>query len=237
MTAEASPDAPLPRVGVVIPAAGSGRRLGGALKPLLQLAGEPLLVHALRPFLADPRVRSVVVAFGPDDVTDAPGWLNSLDERIRLVPGGRTRAHSVRNALEATPPDVDVVVVHDAARPLAPADVVSACIGIAAGGEGAVAGCPAVDTIKEVDGEGRVVSTPDRSRLWQAHTPQAFPAEVLRRAYRGDMADATDDASLVERLGVTIRMVDAGPTNLKVTRPGDLVLAEAILRGRGEASR
>jgi 2-C-methyl-D-erythritol 4-phosphate cytidylyltransferase len=209
--------------------------MGGALKPFLELLGEPVLLHALRPFLADPRVRSVVVAFGPDEVADPPGWLQSLDERVRIVRGGRTRAHSVRNALEATRMDTDVLVVHDAARPLASSAVVSACIEIAAGGEGAVAGCPAVDTIKEVNAERRVVSTPDRSRLWQAQTPQAFPAEVLRRAYRANLQDATDDASLVERLGLPVRMVDAGPGNLKITRPGDVALAEAILVGLGEA--
>lgn len=236
MTAEASRDAPPPRVGVVIPAAGSGRRMGGVPKPFLELLGEPLLLHALRPFLADPLVRAVVVAFGADDAADPPGWLKGLDERVRIVRGGQTRAHSVRNALEAIPGDVDVVVVHDAARPLASSTVVSACIEIAAGGQGAVAGCPAVDTIKEVDADRRVVSTPDRSRLWQAQTPQAFPAEVLRRAYQGDVRDATDDASLVERLGVPVRMVDAGPTNLKITRPGDVALAEAILVGRRGAS-
>jgi len=229
-------DVPSVRVGVVIPAAGSGRRMGGAPKPLLELAGEPLLLHALRPFLADSRVGFVVVALGVEAAADPPEWLRHLDGRIRVVAGGRTRAHSVRNALAAIPAEADVVVVHDAARPLTEAHIVSACIEIAAGGEGAVAGCPAVDTIKEVDSEGLVRSTPDRARLWQAQTPQAFPAEVLRKAYGEELEDATDDASLVERLGLPVRMVDAGPTNLKVTRPGDLALAEAVLGGRGAGS-
>lgn len=220
------------RVGVVVPAAGSGRRMGGVSKPLLELAGEPVLLHALRPFLAEARVYSVVVALGADEAADPPEWLTGIDPRVRIVAGGRTRAHSVRNALTVVPEDTDVVVVHDAARPLTEARTVTACIDVAAGGEGAVAGCPAVDTIKVVDAEGYVISTPERSRLWQAHTPQAFPAEVLRRAYEEDLEDATDDAFLVERLGIPVRMVDAGPGNLKVTRPGDLVLAEAALGGR-----
>jgi len=209
--------------------------MGGARKPFLQLAGEPVLAHALRPFLGEARVRWVVVAFSPGMEDDPPAWLPALDPRIRVVRGGATRAHSVRNGLDAVPLAADVVAVHDAARPLVTPEVVAACIDIAARGEGAVAGCPAVDTIKEGDEGGRIVSTPDRSRLWQAQTPQVFPADVLRRAYRGELEGATDDAALVERLGLPIRMVDAGPTNLKVTRPGDLALAEAVLRGQGTA--
>jgi 2-C-methyl-D-erythritol 4-phosphate cytidylyltransferase len=206
--------------------------MGGARKPMLELSGEPVLVHALRPFLADPRVTCVVVALGGDGAMDPPPWLTSLDDRIRVVAGGETRAHSVRNGLAALPETLDVIAVHDAARPLVTAELVRTCIDIASEGVGAVAGCPAVDTIKEVGPDRRVVSTPDRTRLWQAHTPQVFPAEMVRRAYEADLTGATDDAFLVERLGLDIRMVDGGPTNLKVTRPGDLALAEAVLRAR-----
>lgn len=223
------------RVGVAVPAAGSGRRMGGVRKPFLELQGEPVLLHALRPFLTDPRVVAVVVALGEADAAEPPAWLTALDPRVRVVAGGATRAESVRNALRALPEDVDVVAVHDAARPLVTPEVVGRCIDVAAAGEGAVAGCPAVDTMKEVDGEGRVVATPDRARLWHAHTPQAFPAGVARRAYEGDLGAATDDASLVEATGVPVRMVDGGPANLKVTRPEDVLMAEAVLRSRGGA--
>lgn len=221
-----------PRVGVAVPAAGSGRRMGGVRKPFLELRGEPVLIHALRPFLADPRVVAVVVALGADDAQEPPAWLTGLDPRVRVVAGGETRAESVRNALAALPSDVDVVAVHDAARPLVTAELIGRCIDVAAGGEGAVAGCPAVDTMKEVDAGTRIVATPDRARLWHAHTPQVFPAAVLRHAYAGALDGATDDASLVEAAGGTVRMVDGGPTNMKVTRPEDLLLAEAVLRGR-----
>ncbi len=220
------------RVGVAVPAAGSGQRMGGARKPFLELAGEPVLLRALRPFLADSRVVAVVVALAEPDAAAPPAWLTGLDSRIRVVRGGETRAESVRRALAALPEDVDVVAVHDAARPLVTEEVVARCIDVAAAGEGAVAGCPAVDTMKEVDGEGRVVATPDRRRIWHAHTPQVFPAGALRHAYQGDLAGATDDASLVERGVLTVRMVDGGPANLKVTRAADLALAEAILRAR-----
>ena len=220
------------RVGVAVPAAGTGRRMGGVRKPFLELAGEPVLVHALRPFLADSRVVAVVVALAEADASAPPLWLTGLDARVRVVAGGETRAESVRNALAELPDDVDVVAVHDAARPLVTADVVGRCIDVAAVGEGAVAGCPAVDTMKQVDGERAIVATPDRSTLWHAHTPQVFPAGVLRRAYRRDLAGATDDAGLVEREGLTVRMVDGGPANLKVTRQEDLAVAEAVLRAR-----
>ncbi len=223
------------RVGVAVPAAGSGRRMGGARKPFLELAGEPVLVHALRPFLADARVVAIAVALAPDDAASPPAWLRALDARIRVVAGGSSRAESVRNALAALPDDVDVVAVHDAARPLVSDAVVGRCIDLAAAGEGAVAGCPAVDTMKEVDGEGLIVATPVRARLWHAHTPQVFPAEIARRAYAADagaLASATDDSALAEAVGAVVRMVDAGPGNLKVTTPEDLPIAETILAAR-----
>ncbi len=221
-------------MGVAVPAAGSGTRMGGVRKPYLMLGREPVLVHALRPFLADDRVVAVVVALSEADACAPPEWLMGLDPRVRVVAGGATRAESVRNALGALPDDLDVVAVHDAARPLVTPEVVARCIDVAAGGEGAVAGCPAVDTMKEVDELGYVAGTPQRSRLWHAHTPQVFPAEALRRAYGSGLEGATDDASLVERTGLPVRMIDGGPVNLKVTRPSDLTLAEAVLRARAE---
>lgn len=224
------------RVGVVVPAAGSGQRMGGVRKPFLELEGEPVLTHALRPFLADSRVTDVVVALGAADAAEAPAWISAMDPRIRVVEGGVTRAESVRNAVAALS-DVEVIAVHDAARPLVTAEVVSRCIDIALEGEGAVAGCPAVDTVKQVDEAGRIVATPDRAQLWYAHTPQVFPADILRRAYAADLSGATDDASLVERLGGMIRMVDGGSANLKVTRAEDIPVAQALLRARREAGQ
>ena len=206
--------------------------MGGARKPFLELAGRPVLVHALLPFLADARVVAVAVALSEEDAARPPGWLTSLDGRVLVVSGGATRTASVAAALAALPDDLDLIAVHDAARPLVASEVVSACIDLAGTGVGAVAGCPAVDTVKEVDGGGRIVATPDRSRVWQAQTPQVFPAALLRRAYAAADGVATDDAALVERVGGEVRMVDAGPHNLKVTLPGDLVLAEALLAAR-----
>jgi len=222
------------RVGVAVPAAGVGSRMGGVRKPFVELAGEPVLAHALRALLAEPRVTELVVAVGPDDAADPPEWLVAADPRVVVVEGGATRAESVRRALAGIGA-VEVIVVHDAARPFVDLDVLSRCIDVAVAGEGAVAGSPAVDTMKTVGPDRLVRATPDRSTLWHAHTPQAFPAAVLRHAYEGDLAGATDDASLVERVGVPVRMVDGGPWNLKVTRPVDLRIAQALLgEMRGE---
>ncbi len=174
---------PSARVGVAVPAAGSGERMGGVRKPFLELAGEPLLAHALRPFLADPRVVRVAVALAADDASAPAPWLEALAPRVVVVQGGRTRTQSVRAALAALPPDLDVIAVHDAARPLVTPEIVGRCIDLALEGAGAVAGCPAIDTVKRVDDSGTVVETPDRARLWLAQTPQAFPARSLRNAY------------------------------------------------------
>jgi len=207
--------------------------MGGARKPFLELGGEPVLLHALRPFLADARVVSVAVALPDQDASKPPEWLTGLDPRIQVLAGGETRGASVARALAVLPEDVSVIAVHDAARPLVSADVVRSCIDLASSGVGAVAGCPVVDTMKTVDGEDFVTETPDRSTLWHAHTPQVFPAEMLRAAYSAATDHATDDAALVEVHGGRIRMVDDGGVNLKVTRPSDVPLAEAMLREIG----
>lgn len=234
MTPEAAGD---PRVGVVVPAAGSGRRMGGVKKPFLELAGVPVLARALAPFLADERVVAVVVALAAEDVGDPPEWLMALDPRIGVTSGGATRTESVRRGVAALPANIDVIAVHDAARPFVTADVVDRCVEVALRGEGAVAGTRAVDTLKRVDDDGRIVETPPRASMWQAQTPQVFPAAVLRRAYADPGVEGTDDAALVEALGVPVRMVDAGTRNFKVTRPDDLRVAAAILEEEGVTAR
>ena len=209
--------------------------MGGRKKPFLALRGEPLLQHALRPFLTHPAVTALRVALSPEDATDCPVWLSELDPRLALVAGGDSRTASVRAALEALP-DVDVVLVHDAARPLVTHAIIDRCLGAVGTGRGAVAGLPASDTLKQVDDDGRVLATPDRSRIWHAQTPQAFPAELLRRAYAAwDGREVTDDGALVEMAGGTVVMVEGSTTNLKVTRPEDLAVAEAFLDMYGSA--
>ena len=217
------------RVGVAVPAAGSGLRMGGTRKAFMELDGEPLLMRALRPFLNDHRVVTVVVSLAPEDADEVPGWITTLDDRVTLVKGGATRTESVRNAVRVLPTDLDIIAIHDAARPLVTSATVRECIDVANTGICAVAGCQVIDTMKFVDEEFQVVETPDRNFLWHAHTPQVFPADLLRRAYESGKV-GTDDAALLEPLGVRVQMVDDGGTNIKVTQPEDMVIARAILR-------
>jgi 2-C-methyl-D-erythritol 4-phosphate cytidylyltransferase len=168
-------------------------------------------------------------AAGSPAGADAPGNADPPGARIRRIAGGAARSESVRNAMAALP-DADIVVVHDAARPFASADLVRACIAaVEAGADAAVAATPVTDTIKEADDGGRVIRTLDRSHLWSIQTPQAFRAAVLRRALEGDVADATDDASLVEAIGGDVRIVEAPASNFKITWPEDLARAESLL--------
>ena len=194
--------------------------MGGARKAFLNLHGEPVLLRTLRPFLSHPRVVSVVVALPPEDVGSPPSWLLNLDDRVRLVPGGTTRLDSVWAALAALEDGVEIVLIHDAARPLVNLEIIDRCVRVAEGGEGAVAGWPAVDTMKVADAAGRVLSTPDRDDLWRAQTPQAFPRTPLMEAYRQAVKEgvpATDDSALFARYGGQVRMVRGAPWNLKVS--------------------
>lgn len=209
--------------------------MGGVRKQYLELAGEPVLLRALRPFLDHPAVRWAVVALPPEDAADPPAWLADLDPRVRIVAGGAERTDSVRLALEAVPAEAAVVLVHDAARPLVNRDVIDRVLHAVAPDTGALPGILVADTLKEVDAERRVTATPDRRRFRAAQTPQAFPRELLVEAHRRAVEDgvaSTDDAGLVERNGGTIVVVDGSPENVKITGPLDLLLAEAILRAR-----
>jgi 2-C-methyl-D-erythritol 4-phosphate cytidylyltransferase len=222
-------------VGVIIAAGGVGRRMGGVRKQYLELLGEPILLRALRPFLGHPAVHWVVVALPAGDAADPPAWLAGIDPRVRIVAGGTERTDSVRAALAALPPDCETVLVHDAARPLVTPEIIERTLLAAGPGRAVVAGIAVEDTVKQVDA-GRVVATLDRTRLWQAQTPQAFPRQALEEAHAEAAArgmSATDDAALVEALGLPVVVVEGSRENLKVTGPLDLVLAEAILRARG----
>lgn len=222
-----------PSVLLLVPAAGSGERMGGVRKPWIELAGRPVLEWALVPFLARDDVVEVVVATADGAL---PEGASSGDRRVRGVRGGASRFESVARAFEAARREADVVAVHDGARPFPSCGVVDACIDAAAAGAVAVAGIPAVDTIKRTDDQGRVVETPPRERLWYAQTPQVFPREVFaqalarRRAQPG--APPTDDAAMAEALGdvdVEVRMVRASPCNLKVTSPNDVLVANLYI--------
>ncbi|MCW2681844.1 MAG: 2-C-methyl-D-erythritol 4-phosphate cytidylyltransferase [Frankiales bacterium] len=216
-------------VGVLVPAAGLGVRLGpGAPKALRELAGEPLLVHAVRGLRAAPSVGPVVVA--ATDVALVEELLAPYD--VVVVAGGAERQESVRLALAALDPAADLVLVHDAARCLTPVSVVEAVVAcLRAGAESVVPVLPVADTVKQVDGD-RVVATVDRAALRAVQTPQGFQRSVLERAHASGLPTLTDDAGLVEALGGTVTTVPGSEEAFKVTRPLDLLLAEAVLAAR-----
>ena len=204
----------------ILAAGGSGERLGAdGPKAFVVLGGRPLIEWSLDALGA---ACERVVAAVPQGHADPPD----------RVAGGPSRSASVRNALSAAP-EATVAVVHDAARPLVTPDLVRRCVeGLEDGLDGAIAAAAMTDTVKEAGADGRVVQTLDRSRLWAVQTPQAFRAEALRRALEvadDELAAATDDASLIEAAGGRVRIVEAPPENLKVTRPTDLRLAEALI--------
>lgn len=215
----------------LVPAAGRGERLGGSVpKALVPVRGEPLLVHAVRGLLCSGCVDRVVVA-GPvphlDTAAAALAWAGA---GARVVPGGASRTQSVRLALDEAG-DPAIVLVHDAARAFTPAEVVNAVVAaVRAGSPAVIPVLPVADTVKRVDASGVVLDTPDRSRLRVVQTPQGFVADVLRRAYDAYPEDSTtDDAGLVERLGVTIATVPGHPYAMKITTRFDLSVAEAVL--------
>ncbi|MEV6572022.1 2-C-methyl-D-erythritol 4-phosphate cytidylyltransferase [Streptomyces sp. NPDC051577] len=235
-----------PRTAAVIPAAGRGLRLGpGAPKALRTLGGIPMLIHAVRA-MARSRAVSLVVVVAPSD--GAPEVRRLLDEHalperteILVVPGGETRQESVRAGLDALPADVTAVLIHDAARPLVPVDTVDSVVeAVRRGAPAVVPALPLADTVKEVEpgkpGEPEpVVATPERARLRAVQTPQGFDLATLVRAHERVAVSgegATDDAGMVEQLGVTVVVVPGHEEAFKVTRPLDLVLAEAVLARR-----
>jgi 2-C-methyl-D-erythritol 4-phosphate cytidylyltransferase len=228
------------RTGAVVPAAGRGQRLGpGTPKALRLLGGVPMLVHAVRALSSARSVDLVVVAAPPGEVPEVRSLLadHEVGAEVLVVPGGDTRQDSVRIALQSLPPDIDVVLVHDAARPLLPVELVDAVAAAVRGGADAVVpGLAVTDTVKQVDARGHVRATVERAALRAVQTPQGFARPVLEKAYAvGGSEPATDDAGLVERLGVDVVVVPGAEEAFQVTRPLDLLLAEAVLARRRAA--
>ena len=220
------------KAGAIIPAAGSGTRMGGARKAFLELAGKSLLQHCLDAFLSLDEIVQVVVALPSEEVRQSPGGMHH--GRVRLVAGGAQRADSVRAALNALSSDIDAVVIHDAARPLLTPRMIRAVLEIVAGGESATVALPVIDTLHRVDAEQRVLDTPNRAQFWRAQTPQAFPRSVLERAFAAtpNASAATDEAGLVASAGFVVRVVPGDPANLKITTPEDITMAEAAFARR-----
>ena len=227
------------RTAALVPAAGRGERLGpGTPKALRQLAGVPMFVHAVNALTESRAVDLVIVAVPAESVDEVSALLvqKQFNADVSVVAGGDTRPESVARALIGLPADVDVVLVHDAARPLVPPELVSAVVAaVRQGHQAVVPGVPMVDTVKEVNADSDVIATPPRSSLRAIQTPQGFAREVLQAAHAAldiDETVITDDAGMVERMGVTVHVIAGHEEAFKVTRPIDLVLAEAIIAKR-----
>jgi 2-C-methyl-D-erythritol 4-phosphate cytidylyltransferase len=231
-------------VAALVVGAGRGERYRASLrgaperelpKALVPLEGRSLVVRAVEALAAAPEIETLAVVLAPEVLGEldrlAPG-LRRVPKLGALVAGGAERQDSVRAGLAALPASVRLVAVHDAARPLVRTEDVRRVIGAAEASGAAILAVPIADTVKRVRG-GRVVETPPRSECWAAQTPQVFRADWLREALAKAEAEGlrgTDDAALVERLGVAVRVVEGPPTNLKITTVADLAFAEALLR-------
>ena len=228
------------RCGAVIVAAGRGTRMGTAeSKQFLLLRGKPILVHTLERFQRMELIEAIVLVTGEADLARCRSYVTEygLTKVTAVVAGGSERQHSVRLGLERLPAGIEVAAVHDAVRPFASSARVAACLHKAYETGGAVLAVPVKDTIKVVDSSGRIEATPERRSLWAVQTPQAFRLELLLEAHARAVRDSfvgTDDAMLVERLGIPVHVVEGDYTNIKITTPDDLLWAERLLDEQGE---
>jgi 2-C-methyl-D-erythritol 4-phosphate cytidylyltransferase len=227
------------KVTALIPAAGMGRRMGKAMaKQFLLLGDMPMLAHTLLAFQRASEIDEVIPILSQEDMETC---LRDVIERYHitkvktLVVGGKERQDSVSHGLQKLEKDASIVLVHDGVRPFVTPGMIKETVDLARKGECVTVGVPIKDTIKEVDAKGIVRHTLERSKLWAIQTPQAFPLKVLMRAYEESHKHkiyGTDDATLVERAGGTVRVIMGSYENIKITTPEDLILAEEILKRR-----
>ena len=239
------------KVVVIIPAAGLGTRMAPpapargkkpASKQFTDLGGIPILVHTLRQFGAAPQVQEIIVALRENEIAGFGALLEQqypdvVAKKIQFVAGGEHRQHSVANALASVNADPeDIVLVHDAVRPFVTAEIIGEVIHAAEKHGAAIAGVPAVDTVKQVERtaeEALITATIPRERIVMAQTPQGFRYSILKKAFGEAAADGfvgTDEASLVERAGHPVAVVMGSPRNIKITTPADMQLAEFYLK-------
>jgi 2-C-methyl-D-erythritol 4-phosphate cytidylyltransferase len=220
----------------VIVSAGKGLRfMKGKKKQFYSLGGRPVLVHALDKFETCPLIRSILLVVGKEDMDFC---LKEIIEKYKfrkvsqIVPGGKRRQESVKNGIDALPRDADVVAIHDGVRPFVTQVMIEDTLHAALRVGAVVLAMPVKDTIKVSNPDGTVLKTLDRESLWQIQTPQTFQVNVIKEAYYRAAEDGfvgTDDASLVERLGVTVHILPGSYTNIKITTPEDLFLANLFL--------
>lgn len=223
---------------LLIAAAGSGRRMGAeGNKLLLEVAGRPVLAWTLQAALACEAIDWIGVVGQPVDEAAIAAILTAANPAVPVqwIVGGETRQESVSRGLAALPPGAQGVLIHDGARCLVSPSLLARCAEAVQQGLAVIAAAPVTDTIKQVDGQGTITATPDRNQLWAAQTPQGFPVQQLRDAHAMALAQGwsvTDDAALFERLGLAVQVLEAPPSNIKLTTPFDLTIAEAVLAAR-----
>jgi 2-C-methyl-D-erythritol 4-phosphate cytidylyltransferase len=223
----------------VIVSAGKGQRfMEGKKKQFYLLANKPILAHTLDKFEACPLIRSILLVVGQEDMDYC---LREIIEKYgyrkvaQIIPGGKQRQESVRNGIDVLPKETHLVVIHDGVRPFVTREMIEDSIRFAQRYGAVVLAMPVKDTIKVASSDGTILKTLERDSLWQIQTPQAFRAHVIKEAYQKAMEDrfvGTDDASLVERLGMKIHILPGSYTNIKITTPEDLILAKLFLRMR-----
>jgi 2-C-methyl-D-erythritol 4-phosphate cytidylyltransferase len=224
----------------IIPAAGTGKRMeSGVSKQYLDLEGVPILVRTLEIFEKATSVDAVFLIVPAGDV-DAIRRDTVIPHRLakvrKILPGGKERQDSVKAGIDALGPDTEIVVIHDAVRPFITGELIGASVEGARTFGAVSLGVPVKDTVKSVEPDGWVEHTMERSKLWLTQTPQAFRRDIIREAYRRAFAEgvyATDDASLVERIGIRVRMIPGTYENIKITTPGDLATGAVIVGSRG----
>jgi len=244
MTTTRSPRVePIPRqvplVVALVPAAGRGLRMGGSTpKQFLSLGGEPLIIQSLRTLHAASVVDQIILAVPSADVEYCENEIvgrHRFSKVTKVVAGGAERQDSVRYALAQVPSDTEIVLIHDAVRPFVTLRMIAEVVAAARKEGAAIIALPMRDTVKQVRTDGTIERTVDRTPLWLAQTPQAFRRDWIETAHRKAHAEgvrATDDAFLVEWLGYSVAVVEGSGENIKVTRPEDLVIGEAILASR-----
>ncbi len=221
------------RVAAIFPAAGQGIRMGSSKKQFLKLDGQPILIHTLRKFAACPQITDIFVATPKEDLAETRDLIASenLGRSVTVVEGGSRRQDSVENCLREVSPGTDLVAVHDAVRPFVSPALISAVIEEASRTGASILGVLTVDTVKQVE-RNRILSTIPRDRIVLAQTPQVFRYTILMQAFEKAREDGylgTDEASLVEHLGVEITVVQGSDRNIKITSPSDLDLARFYL--------
>lgn len=222
------------RVVAIVPAAGSGKRLGtGQKKPFVLLAGKPLITYALKALNSSKYIDQIYVAASPDSVGRLKDIVSEYGIRkvVKVVAGATTRTGSVKNCFDLVSPLCDIVLIHDGARPFPGDSDIMKSVLLAGKFGGCVTAIPMTDTVKFADKGLFVKKTIDRSSLWRAQTPQAFRYGILKKALNAvtDISSVTDDASMLERLGKKIKILKGSPRNIKVTTKEDLKMAEVLI--------